>query len=88
MVTARLELSAQRALPSSGLGPMKMIYDFTNVDWQKINKDLMNAPLSQAIQGTQDVECALAVWESMVTERLLRHIPITLLVPENQPTYR
>ena len=80
-------LSAQRALPSSGLGPMKVIYDFRNVDWHKINKDLMNAPLLQAIQGTQDVECALAVWESMVTETLLRHIPITLLVPEtNWPT--
>ena len=77
MVTvARLELNAQRALPSSGLGPMKVIYDFKNVDWHKINKDLMNAPLLQAIQGTQDVECALAVWESIVTETLLRHIPI------------
>ena len=90
MVTARLELSAQRALPSSELGPMKVIHDFRNVDWHKINKDLMNAPLLQAIHGTQDVECALAVWESMVTETLLRHIPITLklLVPENQLTYR
>ena len=88
MVTARLELSAQRALPSSGLGPMKVIYDFRNVDWHKIKKDLMNAPLLQAFQGTQDVECALAVWESIVTETLLRHIPITLLVPENQLTYR
>ena len=76
MVTARLELNAQRALPSSGLGPMKVIYDFKNVDWHKIKKDLMNAPLLQAIQGTQDVECALAVWESIVTETLLRHIPI------------
>ena len=66
MVTVRLELNAQRALPSSGLGPMKVIYDFKNVDWHKINKDLMNAPLLQAIQGTQDVECALAVWESIV----------------------
>ena len=82
MVTARLELSAQRALPSSGLGPMKVIYDFRNVDWHKINKDLINAPLLQAIQGIQDVECALAVWESIVTETLLRHIPINLLVPE------
>ena len=71
MVTARLELSAQRALPSSGLGPMKVIYDFRNVDWHKINKDLMNAPLLQAIQGTQDVECALAVWESTVILQIL-----------------
>ena len=88
MVMALLELSAERVLPSSGLGPMKVIYDFRNVDWHKINKDLMNAPLLQAIQGTQDVECALAVWESIVTETLLRHIPITLWVPENQLTYR
>ena len=56
---------------------MKVIYDFKNVDWHKINKDLMNAPLLQAIQGTQDVECALPVWESIVTETLLRHIPIS-----------
>ena len=88
MVTVRLELSAQRALPSSELGPMKVTYHFRNVDWHKIYKDLTNAPLLQATQGTQDVECAVAVWESIVTETLLRPIPITLLVPESQLTYR
>ena len=76
MVTARLELNTQRALPSSGQGPMKVIYDFRNVDWHDLRKDLMKAPLLQAIQGTQDVECALAVWETIVTETLRRHIPI------------
>ena len=76
MVSACLELNTRRALPRSGLGPMKVINDFRNVDWHKIHKDLMNAPRLQAIQGTQDVECALAVWKSIVTETLLQHIPI------------
>ena len=50
---------------SDGSFPSKIVPDFRNVDWHGL----------RALQGTDNVNCAVAVWESLFVEILQRHIP-------------
>ena len=59
-------VTAHRALPKSTKKLSKYIHDFRNVDWFKVRPDLMKAPILQATQGTENIDCALAVWENMI----------------------
>ena len=60
---------------SDGSFLSKIVPDFRNVDWHGLRVHLLTSPLLEAIQGTDDVNCAAAVWESMFVEILQRHIP-------------
>ena len=57
---------------SNGNFPSKIVPDFRNVDWHGLRVHLLTAPLLEAIQGTDNVNCAAGVWESMFVQR---HIP-------------
>ena len=48
-----------RAPPKSTKKLTKIIHDFRNVDWHKVRLDLMKVPILQAIQGTENIDCAL-----------------------------
>ena len=60
---------------SDGSFPSKIVPDFRNVDWHGLRAHLLTSPLLEAIQGTDNVNCAAAVWESMFVKILQRHIP-------------
>ena len=49
---------------SDGSFPSKIVPDFRNVDWHGL----------RALQGTDNVNCAVAVWESLFVGILQRHI--------------
>ena len=61
---------------SDGSFPSKIVpdHDFRNVDWHGLRVNLLTSPLLEAIQGTDDDNCATAAWESMFVEILQRHI--------------
>ena len=73
MVTASIKM--HRALPKSTKILTKFIHDFRIVDWHKVRSDLMKAPIQQAIQGTENIDSALAVWENMIMAVLQHRVP-------------
>ena len=73
MVTASIKM--HRALPKSTKKLTKFIHDFRNVDWHKVRLDLMKARILQAIQGTENIDCALVVWENMIMAVLQHRVP-------------
>ena len=60
---------------SDGSFPSTIVPNFRNVDWHGLRVHLLTSPLLEAIQGTDNVICAAAVWESMFVEILQWHIP-------------
>ena len=77
--TQRKHKRNESSSSSDGSFPSKIVPDFRSVDWHGLRVHLLTSPLLEAIQGTDDVNCAAAVWESMFVEILQRHIPNRIL---------
>lgn len=58
---------------------VKYLPDFDRADWSGLRQELALSPLLSAIQGTQDINIAVTVWERVFRDILHKWIPFRVL---------